>query len=259
MILSVDQIERYHRDGFVIGPKVLDGERLATLRSEIAHVVQTLPAGNRPENTRNPHERSATFLDLCLDGPIVDAAEQLLGESGLLMWGTYGFAKPAHDGLPVDWHQDGRYYPLQPMATVSAWLALDDSRRENGCLEMIPGSHRARRFLPHVMHENWGRDTALPLAVAEADAAGAVALEMEAGQFEIHDPYTVHGSRPNRSDQARWGIQIIYSIPSVRLDVTDQEVMGLAWHTIKLFRCRTPRQYHYPAAPDEVHTYVMEG
>lgn len=245
-------VARFHRDGFVRCGTAIAGEALAVLRAEIAVVISNLPASNRPENMRNPHERCPAFLALCLDGPIVDAAERLLGARDLLMWGTYGFAKPARDGLPVDWHQDGRYFPLAPMETVTAWLALDDASEENGCLRMIPGSHRARRFLPHVMRSNWGRDTALPLAVEQADAARAVPLEVPAGHFEIHDPYTVHGSGPNLSDRPRWGIQILYATRRAKLDIADQQVMGLDWSTLRLFHCRTRGLYHLASAPERV-------
>ena len=183
------------------------------------------------------------------------AAESLLGPD-LLMWVTYGFAKPPGHGLDVDWHQDGRYFPLKPMETVTAWIAIDDVDLEKGCLEMIPGSHRPRRFLPIVYHEDWGQRTAIPLGVAEVDTTTAVPLEMAAGRFSMHDPYIIHGSGPNRSTRRRCGIQILYMTRRVRLDTDDEQAMGLDWETLKVFHCRSGARptYHYAGAPEEVFT-----
>lgn len=253
MTLSRAQLEAFGRDGFVQCGPALDDTRLAALQADIGRVVEELPPGTRPENMRNPHEKSRLFLSLCLDGPIPRAAESLLGPD-LLMWGTYGFAKPPGHGLDVDWHQDGRYFPLTPMETVTAWLAIDDADLANGCLEMIPGSHRPRRFLPTVHHEDWGRKTALPIAVADVDATAAVPLEMAAGRFSLHDPYVIHGSGPNRSPRPRRGIQILYMTRRVRLDTDDEQAMGLDWETLRVFHCRPGARpaYHYAGAPGDV-------
>ena len=47
-----------------------------------------------------------------------------------------------HDESIVPWHQDARYWPLEPRATVTVWLAVFDTDHENGCMRIIPGSHR---------------------------------------------------------------------------------------------------------------------
>ena len=254
MTLTPERLARFHEDGFVIAGRLLDKNSVARLRAEIHGIVAQLPAGNRPENIRDPHERSGYFLDICLSRPLVECIEQVLGPD-LLMWGSYGFAKPPDEGLPVDWHQDAYYFPLTPMETVTAWLAVDDTDLGNGCLQMIPGSHRARTAHPHRFTDRWGRDTALPLSVeVPADSAPAACLEMKAGEFSIHDPYIIHGSAPNRSSRPRCGIQILYMTRRVHLDTSHQQSMGLDWRTLKLFHCMPDGNgpaFHYADRPDE--------
>jgi ectoine hydroxylase-related dioxygenase (phytanoyl-CoA dioxygenase family) len=251
--LSPAQIHHFEEAGYVIAGRVLDAAGTLALGREIERIVAGLPPGHRPENLRDPHEQSRLFLDLCLHGAIVDCAEQLLGPD-LLMWGTYGFAKPA-DGLPVDWHQDGRYFPLTPMETVTAWLAVDDADRENGCLRVVPGSHARREIRSHRHDPRWGRSTALPLGI-DIDPDDTVALEMPAGHCSFHDPYLIHGSAPNRSARRRYGIQILYMTRRVHLDTADRQSMGLDWHTLKLFHCRPSGRptYHYADRPAEIHS-----
>ncbi|MBT5415283.1 MAG: phytanoyl-CoA dioxygenase family protein [Rhodospirillaceae bacterium] len=252
MTLSGEQLSDFSRDGFVRGPRVLDDVRLASLRAEVERIVAELPEGTRPENIRDPHEKSAFFRDFCLDGPVVAMAEQLLGTSDILLWGSYGFAKRPSDGLPVDWHQDGRYFPLTPMETVTCWIAVDDADRENGCLQMVPSSHKARRFMDHVTHEDWGKTTAIPLGLAAPDTKDAVYLEMPAGWCSFHDPYIVHGSGPNLSDRPRRGIQVLYMTHAVRLDTGDEQAMGLDWNTVRLYHCRGGGAYHHADDPGRV-------
>ncbi|MBM3541712.1 MAG: phytanoyl-CoA dioxygenase family protein [Alphaproteobacteria bacterium] len=255
MVLPDKELAAFRRDGFALAPPLVSAADIEAVRGEIAAMVAALPNGHRPENLRDPHEACPRFLALCLDSPIARGAELLLGPN-LLMWGSYGFAKPPRDGLPVDWHQDGRYFPLEPMETVTAWLPLDDADEGNGGLRVIPGSHRPRRFLAHATHEDWGRARALPLGIEDADEARARTLAVKAGAVEYHDPYLVHGSGPNRSNRPRRAIQILYMTRRVRLDTSDKQAMGLDWHRLKLFHCR-PRMaggwaYHLADAPDEV-------
>ncbi len=255
MVLSDACLEAFRRDGFALAPPLVSQADIEAVRGEIVTMVAGLPTGHRPENLRDPHDVCPRFLALCLDSPIVRGAERLLGPE-LLMWGSYGFAKPPRDGLPVDWHQDGRYFPLEPMETITAWLPLDDADESNGGLQVIPGSHRPRRFLAHATHDDWGRARALPLGIEGTDEKRARTLSVKAGEVEYHDPYLVHGSGPNRSDRPRRAIQILYMTRRVRLDTSDKQSMGLDWHKLKLFHCR-PRTahgwaYHLADMPDEI-------
>ena len=51
------------------------------------------------------------------------------------------FDAPFDNRNNLDWHQDGQYWPIRPLATCTAWLALDDATPENGCLRVLPWSH----------------------------------------------------------------------------------------------------------------------
>src|SRR2546426_172787 len=76
-----------------------------------------------------------------IDERLLDIAEQFLGRN-IALFASHYIAKPPRDGQPVLWHQDGSYWPLQPMEVVSMWLAADDSTPENGCMRVIPQTHR---------------------------------------------------------------------------------------------------------------------
>ena len=102
-----------------------------------------------------------------------------------------------------------RYWPIRPLATCTAWIAIDDSREDNGALQVIPGSHTARTLLHHEHRddpEHLALDLALP--TTSFDHARAVTLTLEPGQVSFHDVFLVHGSEPNRSSRSRRGMTV---------------------------------------------------
>ena len=158
------------------------------------------------------------FFGQCLvDHPVLlDAIEDIIGPD-ILAYGTVLFIKEPQDAGFVSWHQDCRYMGLQPLEpTVSAWLALTESNTENGCMSMIPGSHR-HGVLEHV--DTFGQSNILTRGqtIEGVDENSAVDLVLRPGQFSLHSMRTVHGSKPNLGQERRIGFTIqCFMSPDVR-------------------------------------------
>ena len=135
--------------------------------------------------------------------------EQLIGPD-FALWNSSFFAKPAKIGSKTPWHQDGEYWPVRPLATCSVWVAVDHSTEENGCLRVIPGSHKNRRLRPHDYNGADGLSLPLELKSDEYDESSAEEIVLRAGQISLHDVYLVHGSEPNRSERSRRGLTLRY-------------------------------------------------
>jgi ectoine hydroxylase-related dioxygenase (phytanoyl-CoA dioxygenase family) len=120
------------------------------------------------------------------------------------------FCKPAGEGYETPWHQDGHYWPIRPLATCTAWVALEPSTVENGCLRVIPRSHRGHVLHPHLLEHR--SDVTLNQRMADDafDARDAVDIELEPGQMSLHDVYMIHGAAPNRSTKRRTGVALRY-------------------------------------------------
>jgi hypothetical protein len=205
--LSPAQIEAYRRDGLVIPDYRLPEGQLDRLRA----ALDTLLAENthvRPEQLISAHisrgggEKTRgqdAFLEFAHDPRILDMVEQLVG-GDLILWGCQVFCKPAGDGYEVPWHQDGRYWPIRPLATCTVWVALDRSGPENGCMRYIPASHRNGHVYRH--RRDARPDLALDLVLedGEADMDAARDVVLEPGMMSLHDVYLVHG--PIRTDPA---------------------------------------------------------
>jgi len=216
-MLTSEDIATYRRDGILVPAYRLPGDRLAALRAAVEAVIAANP-GTRPEKLVSAHiaaggpegvKGHAAFMDLARDPAILDLVEPLIGPD-IILWGGHLFCKPAGDGQAVPWHQDGHYWPIRPLATVSVWVALDDSTPENGCLRVIPGSHAARRHYPHEQVD--GRDLALDrvLAPGSFEVSQARDVVLDAGQMSLHEVYLLHGSAANRSPKRRAGIALRY-------------------------------------------------
>jgi hypothetical protein len=206
--LSPAQTSAFERDGYifpidVLGPDEVAGH-LASLEALEAARAGRLP----PAMNAKPHLLLRWLWDLVHDPRIVDPVADLLGPD-LLCSGTSFISKSGKDEKFVSWHQDATHWKLSEPRAVTAWLALTPSRRNNGCVRFLPGSHRT--VVPH-------EDTSDPdnllgrreRVLAEFDEASAVDAELAPGQMSIHHALVIHGSEPNRSGSRRTGFAIRY-------------------------------------------------
>jgi ectoine hydroxylase-related dioxygenase (phytanoyl-CoA dioxygenase family) len=233
MRLSDDEIRFYREHGYVIPSYRLEPALLQQLQTALDTLIQNNP-GVRPEKLVSAHiegqndegvRGSQRFLDLAMHAPIVDQVAQIIGPD-VILWGCHVFCKPASEGFETPWHQDGHYWPIRPLATCTVWVALEPSTTQNGCLRVIPGSHRDRVLHPH-LHED-RQDLTLNQRMADDtfDESQAVDLELEPGQMSMHDVYMIHGAQANRSPHRRTGVALRYMPGSSLFDRSLRPVDG---------------------------------
>lgn len=139
---------------------------------------------------------------------ILDVVEDLIGPNIMVLSSRF-WMKPGRDGSFVSWHQDSAYFGLDPHELVTVWLALTDSNPENGCVRVIPGTHRGKTY-SHIETFDEKNLLARGQSIEEIDASSAVDLTLKAGQFSCHHERIVHGSATNNMDTMRSGIGIFY-------------------------------------------------
>ena len=158
--LSPEQVSSFRRDGFLNAGRLLDDAELDELSAEVNRIIAVGPDGfaagaPRPVLYRafeperpvwqilNIWEASPAFERLMYHPAIVRGISQLTGFADLQVWHDQVQYKPARAGGATRWHQDAPLWPsIDPMTPVSAWLPFDDADVENGCMWMVPGSHR---------------------------------------------------------------------------------------------------------------------
>lgn len=167
---------------------------------------------------------------------------QLIGDD-IALWNSSFFAKPASVGTKTPWHQDGEYWPIEPLATCTVWIAIDVSIPENGCLRVIPGSHRERRLAQHSQNDAEGLALNLELKPSEFNEKDAADIVLEPSQVSLHDVYLYHGSDANKSDKSRRGMTLRY-MPTTSVYQHDQPTayvksegrLALSQRTVYLMR-----------------------
>ena len=220
--LTTAQLDAYERDGWAAPIDIFTPDEVAAIRAELdaaeaAHGDQLQAAGRN-----NAHYVLPVLDRIAHDPRILDAVEDVIGPDILVAGTTLFIKEPETEGF-ISWHQDARYIGLEPHDWVTAWLAISDVNEENGCMRMMPGTHKA----PLVEHvDTYGEDNMLTRGqtVPDVDETKAVPVPLKPGQLSLHHPRVVHGSGPNRSGERRVGFAIqSYISPAV------DQVIGRIW------------------------------
>lgn len=217
--LSEEQVHHYKEHGYLSGVRVLSDRQVDALRAELAeffhpgHTGEELWYEYHTNESADPntvlfHALGAWrlrpgFHDLLWNPAMTVPASQLL-EGAVRFWHDQLFCKPARHGGVVAWHQDYSYWTrTRPMAHLTCWIALDDSTRENGCLQYVPGSHRWD-LLP--ITGLAGNMAAIREVLSDEQweaFSHPVPIEVKRGECSFHHPLMVHGSFENRTDSPR--------------------------------------------------------
>ena len=215
-MLSQEQIDFYHTNGYLSVANVLSAAEIAELgqvtdefveksRAVTAHTdVFDLEPGHTPEAPRlrrlkNPVQQHPVYDRAMRHQGILDIVEQLIGP-GARTNGNKLNLKSAEFGSPVEWHQDWAFYPHTNDDLLAVGVTLDDMRLENGCLLVIPGSHKGPLY-DH--HQNGIFVGAVTDPAFNPDEHEVVPLEVKAGGITIHHTRAMHASAPNLSSRPR--------------------------------------------------------
>lgn len=217
MLLTEQEVETYHRDGLVVPSAYRVPEKIL---SRINKLYQKLLEDNQdnpdfsPDFILGPHLRAKTtygvagdpqWLDFARIPEILDMVEQLIG-GNFVLWGMTIFGKPAKSGKATPWHQDGDYYPIEPLETLTVWISLDGSTPAQGCMRFIPGSHRNHKIYQHHFEHRDDYTLAQVIDDGQVDLEQARDIVLQPGQISLHDVYLVHGSEANLSSRRRMGL-----------------------------------------------------
>lgn len=206
----------YEEDGYVIIRNLLDAQILSEVQEHVDWLSRKFPDRNEIGDHKLV-KNDPFWLKLAAYPPSLDVAQQFIGSDIALFASSY-FTKKPFSGQPTLWHQDGVYWPLEPPKVISLWIAVDDSTPENGCLRVIPGTHKLdlKEF-----HENKDIPNSLEseIDLKYVDEPKAVNIVLNAGDVSIHHPNIIHGSKANTSSKRRCGLTMRYIPTSTRITV----------------------------------------
>jgi len=220
--LGSEQITNYQQDGYlVIKQPVLDPGKFEALKAYFEKILSDLPSTERPEAMDVPHFVHPELLKWALDDAILDLVEPILGPD-LALFSTHFICKPKGNGKRVPWHEDSAYWKgkITPMNVCTVWLAIDPSTRENGCMMVIPRTHREGQ----AGYSDYSPvDTArsvFPTEIVDGhrDDSRRVYIELQPNECSLHDARIQHGSEPNPSNIRRCGWTLRFCSSAVKFN-----------------------------------------
>jgi ectoine hydroxylase-related dioxygenase (phytanoyl-CoA dioxygenase family) len=209
MALSEAQCRQYREQGYLILERVLSNQEIADLRSGSERIQAERERIGGADRLAVIH--NVTLLDPSFDRAsrhptMLAAVTDLIGPNLRLQHAKLNWKPPTVGKGEVEWHQDFPFFPHTNYDLLACMFLLDDATPDNGCMRVIPGSHR----LGPISHERDGRFVGRVADPSTIDDSGAVDLAVPAGSMTIHHCLTLHASYPNRSANPRRGL--VYQI-----------------------------------------------
>ncbi|RKP53022.1 phytanoyl-CoA dioxygenase family protein [Cohnella endophytica] len=249
-MLNESQLAEFAKNGFLKGSVVLNDAEVEALRAELDDVMQgksvkkpvlnhnllgedtlydgmKMTANEKVVQIVNIWMASDAFFRHAANKTICEEVAQLCNTDTLRVWHDQIQYKPPITGGPTAWHQDHPLWPIiQPADLVSAWVALDDAVIENGCMWMVPGSHKWGNHQKHLTSDKDFKPVHRhPELLPEGADTTAVPFEIKKGQVGYHHSLTWHGSPNNRSELKRRAIAVHYMPAHTRYEPTSNHVM----------------------------------
>jgi len=222
--LSATEIENYQHDGYLTLPGVVSEPELRALEQTFQRFIEgrvpgmgrdfcdmSGPYGRAFEDFNLVNAVLPRVYDPSLAGNVFERraaaiARQLIGDDIALDYDQFLAKRPQRDRAVFAWHQDLGYWPTDTpdTRTVTCSLALDDATLENGCLQVVPGTHREPELRPH-RPSAWSsspelREEAHTLTVELRPSDSPVPLPVRRGGITVHNERIVHGSPGNTTD-----------------------------------------------------------
>ena len=217
----MNRAEVYRQKGFVTPIEVFSDDQIAGYRAAFDELEARIGRDKAQIGVMSKERQIRFIWEMATHPNVLEAARSVYGPDIALI-GTHVFCKyPTGErsgAAYVAWHQDVTYWGLQPPAALTAWIAIDDADFDNGCMRVIPGSHK-HGILEHGKASQAGNLLSINQAIDTdlIDPNQAQDIELEAGMMSLHDGLLVHGSNPNRSDRRRCGLTVRLVTPQVRV------------------------------------------
>jgi ectoine hydroxylase-related dioxygenase (phytanoyl-CoA dioxygenase family) len=203
---------QYEQDGYTILADALSAGEVQALRDEAARIcrgelgaidgVRQAAAGEPDERVVReylcihfPHKLSDLMHKTLAHPAVVDALTGVIGPNVKAMQSMLFIKSEGRPGQA--WHQDELFIPTRDRSLTAAWIALDDATVENGCLWVLPGSHRRGVLYPDRDHHDPRFDCEVEAYDFPYRDEDAVAVEAPTGSVVVFNGYLLHMSLPN--------------------------------------------------------------
>ena len=236
--LTTGQIEEFQENGFLVVDDVFPMEKVDELRRATESDALKEQLKQRGHATKAVHLLEITtldsiFMDLARDPRILNRLVPLIGPDIQLQHSKLATKPPTKGKGTFAWHQDLAFFPHTNSSVLAVMIMLDDATPENGCMQMVKGSHK----LGYLNHSVDGLFTAeCQESHYWEDESKVAQIIPKTGGISIHHGLTLHGSPANLSGKPRRGIVFEY-----RADDAYQ-ISDTVWKDTGLLMCGRRRE-----------------
>ncbi len=226
-LLTDHEVDYYRKNGYLIHKKqVFSSEKLAKL-TEIFEEHLAEKGKKLSDELDTPHFRDPRLLDFLLDDQVLDLVEPLIGPH-IALWSSHFICKDPYVGRATPWHEDSAYWQgrlSQFDRIVTVWLAIDPSRKSNGCMRVISGTH-VNGFSDYESVD--ATTNTFDLQITNVDESKATYFELNQGECSLHDARIIHGAEANKSSERRCGYTMRYFASSTKV-ITEKNQNFKIW------------------------------
>ncbi len=212
--LTTQQLGQYQRDGFVVVPEVFPQTQLQRVEAEIERLQAAAEKARNPGWIMQLGLRSPLTRAFAQDERVLTLIEDIV-RPGIAIYSAKLTAKLPQSDEICHWHQDNAYYNAHApsAARMSTWIPLRDADLENGCLWVVPGSHKKGVS----QHGQYGGQCPQSMGPADMAVEGAVPCPVRAGDMLLFSADLWHHSKENHTDQIRRAFIVSYQEATVPL------------------------------------------
>ncbi|MCY3708690.1 MAG: phytanoyl-CoA dioxygenase family protein [Caldilineaceae bacterium] len=268
--LTAEQAKQYENDGYFTVRNVIPPETAAELRGVIKNTIlmpepdvlaDADPMDPMGDSARARESRFRKLSNYCYRAPLIwlnvhggpaiaRIARYFLGDDLVLKFNSC-FLKPARTGSATPWHQDNGLWRDGDTEAFNFWMALDPATRSNGCMQMMPGSHKGE-IVPHVLYPD-GIHGELPRDLTSGIQDQVHHVEIEPGDIVCWHSSMWHYSPPNPSERGRIAIAGVYSSPSLIASYPKWSARNCLWVMKSGELCAQFPPEPYPLREEELH------
>lgn len=214
--VSQDEVARYDTDGYLIHRQpVFAPDKLARLTTIFEeHLAEK--GDKLSDELDTPHFRDERLFEFLFADEVLDLIQPIVG-GDIALWSSHFICKDPFVGRATPWHEDSAYWKNRVDGfekIITVWLAIDRSDRSNGCMRVLPGTHRGG-FSEYEAVD--GRSNTFDTQIKDVDDTRAVYFELDPGECSLHDSRIIHGAAANRSDRRRCGYTMRYFSTNIKV------------------------------------------
>ena len=201
MLMENSLSKEFEKNGFILAKNIFSKKEALNIKASIKNGLMKDFEDEKTGVNVFFHENVPQWLTKTMcDQRIISILKDILGNN-IEFLSVKVVKKSGKISFGTPWHQDKPYW--EGSTKISIWIALDDANKENGCLQVIPGSHG--KFVKHLINNNEiGFGSRLEPSKKELE--GVIDVIMKSGDVLFFHDQLFHSSHPNTSGLDRWSL-----------------------------------------------------